>query len=245
MKKVVLVTGCKGGIGAAICNKFIHAGWQVIGTDINEEGECDFDFIHLDLQKHNQIKALVHHIKEKYSRLDCIINNAASQICKSISNTSFDDWDNVMDINLKAPYFLIKYCRPLLKATQGNIVNISSIHSIATSKKMSVYAISKSGLSQLTRSLAIDFAEDNIRVNAILPGAILTDMLIAGLSRDQSSGAPKKLKELADKTVLKRIGKPDEIAEATYFLADNNASSFITGLSLVVDGGATIKLSTE
>lgn len=244
MKKVALVTGCKGGIGTAICRRFLNAGWEVVGTDIRGDLPADFDFYQLDLKDSRQLISLTHYIEEKYKRLDCLINNAASQICKPISETTFEDWDLVIDTNLKAPYFLIKNFLPLLTNAKGNIVNVSSIHAIATSKYMSAYAISKGGLSQLTRSLAIDLADDGIRVNAVLPGAILTGMLLDGIKRG-GDHAEKQLQELSEKTVLKRIGQPEEIAGAVYYLADNDSASFITGLSLVVDGGATIKLSTE
>ncbi len=132
-----------------------------------------------------------------------------------------------------------KLAHPLLKNRGGGaIVNVSSVHAIATSPNVGSYAASKGGLLALTRSMAIEFARENIRVNAILPGAVDTPMLSAHL--DQA-----RLENLARKTVNGRIGKPMEIAHAIYFLADEEQSSFMTGQSILVDGGATAKLSTE
>jgi glucose 1-dehydrogenase len=136
----------------------------------------------------------------------------------------------------------------LLKAAGGGaIVNVSSVHAVQTSVNISAYAASKGGLLALTRAMAIEFAPDNIRVNAILPGAVDTPMLRAGMSRGHVSGGTvyDRLENLARKTVNGRIGQPAEIAHAIYFLADSTQSSFMTGQALIVDGGATARLSTE
>jgi NAD(P)-dependent dehydrogenase (short-subunit alcohol dehydrogenase family) len=141
-----------------------------------------------------------------------------------------------------------KLAYPLLKAAGGGaIVNVSSVHAVQTSKNVSAYAASKGGLLALTRSMAIEFAADNIRVNAILPGAVDTPLLRAGLNRGHVSGGSihERLENLASKTVNGRVGLPEEIAHAIYFLADSTQSSFMTGQALIVDGGATARLSTE
>jgi NAD(P)-dependent dehydrogenase (short-subunit alcohol dehydrogenase family) len=142
----------------------------------------------------------------------------------------------------------MKLAHPLFKAAGGGaIVNVSSVHAIQTSVNIAAYAASKGGLLALTRAMAIEFAPDNIRVNAILPGAVDTPMLRAGLNRDhvQGSDIQTRLDNLARKTVNGRIGTPDEIAQAIYFLADGERSSFMTGQAMIVDGGATARLSTE
>ena len=127
------------------------------------------------------------------------------------------------------------------------MVNVSSVHAVATSVNIATYAASKGGLLALTRAMAIEFAPDNIRVNAILPGAVDTPMLRSGLQRGHLAGSEitDRLDNLARKTVNGRIGEPREIAHAIYFLADSTQSSFMTGQALVVDGGATARLSTE
>jgi len=135
----------------------------------------------------------------------------------------------------------------LQAAGGGAIVNVSSVHAIATSANISAYAASKGGLLALTRAMAIEFAPDNIRVNTVLPGAVDTPMLRESMKRGQfdEGSIQMRLDNLANKTVNGRVGTPREIAQSIYFLADNTQSSFMTGQALVVDGGATARLSTE
>jgi glucose 1-dehydrogenase len=180
--------------------------------------------------------------------LNALINNAAIQIAKPIIETSVEEWDAVMTNNLRSVFLGAKLAYPLLKAAGGGaIVNVSSVHAIQTSANIASYAASKGGLLALTRAMAIEFAPDDIRVNAILPGAVDTAMLRKSMSsRGISDGnLVERLENLARKTVNGRIGKPQEIARAIYFLADDHQSSFMTGQALVVDGGATARLSTE
>jgi len=154
----------------------------------------------------------------------------------------------VMASNLRSVFVGVKLAYPLLKAAGGGaIVNVSSVHAVATSTNIAAYAASKGGLLALTRALAIEFAPDNIRVNAILPGAVDTPMLRSGLSRGHLGGESvvDRLDNLARKTVNGRIGKPEEIARSILFLADDHQSSFMTGQAMIVDGGATARLSTE
>ena len=149
--------------------------------------------------------------------------------------------------NLKSVFLLTKYLYPKLKEAKGSIINISSVHATHTSQNIGIYATSKGGLTTLTRSMAIEFGKDKIRVNAILPGAINTGMLRAGLKRGHlgDDTEDELVNILGSKHILGKIGEPSDIAEMTYFLANNDKSSFITGQSFYVDGGATIKLSTE
>ncbi|MDO8755759.1 MAG: SDR family oxidoreductase, partial [Anaerolineales bacterium] len=129
----------------------------------------------------------------------------------------------------------------------GAVVNVSSVHAVQTSANIAAYAASKGGLLALTRAMAIEFAPDHIRVNAILPGAVDTPMLRAGLGRGHlgQGDMQERLDNLARRTVIGRVGRPEEIAHAIYFLADHEQSSFMTGQSMIVDGGATARLSTE
>jgi glucose 1-dehydrogenase len=153
-----------------------------------------------------------------------------------------------MASNLRSVFLGAKLSYPLLRAKGGGaIVNVSSVHAVATSTNIAAYAASKGGLLALTRAMAIEFAPDNVRVNAILPGAVDTPMLRNGMSRGHlgGSGMTERLDNLARKTVNGRIGKPEEIASSIYFLADNGQSSFMTGQALIIDGGATARLSTE
>jgi glucose 1-dehydrogenase len=150
--------------------------------------------------------------------------------------------------NLRSAFLNTRLAHPFLKAAGGSaIVNVSSVHAVQTSANIASYAATKGGLLALTRVMAIEFAADNIRANAILPGAVDTPMLRASMSRDNLTGGnlSDRLENLARKTVNGRVGQPEEIARAIYFLADETQSSFMTGQALIVDGGATARLSTE
>lgn len=249
--RTMLITGAAGGVGRATVKLFSESGWKVIGVDRAEFGSGfpqNGLFIRADITN----PAEIHLIYEKAStfteKLDAIVNNAGLQICKPLLETSVEEWDSVITTNLRAAFLGAKLAHPLLvKAGGGAIVNVSSVHAVATSANISAYAASKGGLLALTRAMAIEFAGQNIRVNTVLPGAVDTPMLRAGFDRGEGANVnvTERLENLARKTVNGRIGKPAEIAHAIYFLADNTQSSFITGQALIVDGGATCRLSTE
>lgn len=248
--KNVLITGVAGGIGSATAKLFKKEGYFVYGIDLREpyglNGGCDI-FIKADLCSKDGITAIYDAIKAD-NKLDALINVAAMQDCTTFEDTTEEIWDSIQTCNLKTPYFLIQKLLPLLKECKGSIVNISSVHSLQTSASISSYAVSKAGLSGLTRSLAIELGKYGIRVNSISPGAIDTPMLREGLSRtldNQTNNVSEALTNLSNKHLMGSVGKPEDIANAILFLVDNNKSSFITGTNLVIDGGATIRLSTE
>jgi glucose 1-dehydrogenase len=249
--RTVLITGAAGGIGRATVRCFAEAGWRVIGVDRSSFGESFPElglFIQSDISQPENLGLIFERAHAYSEQLHVLVNNAAVQIAKPLLETSAEEWDTVMGSNLRAVFLSVKLAHPLFKAAGGGaIVNVSSVHAIATSANIASYAASKGGLLALTRAMAIEFAPDQIRVNAILPGAVDTPMLHAGLSRGHVGGGtlPERLENLASKTVIGRVGKPEEIARAIYFLADHHQSSFMTGQALVVDGGATARLSTE
>lgn len=238
----MLITGAAGGIGRATVNLFAEKDWVVIGVDRSSFGEgfpTDGLFIQADISDPSDLEKIYDAVKDVTDTLDAVINNAALQVVKPLLETSVEEWDAVMASNLRSVFLGAKLAHPLLRNRGGGaIVNVSSVHAIATSSGVGSYAASKGGLLALTRSMAIEFAQDNIRVNAILPGAVDTPMLSAHLDQ-------VRLENLAKRTVNGRIGSPSELAHAIYFLADEEQSSFMTGQSIVVDGGATAKLSTE
>ena len=249
--RTVLVTGAAGGIGRATVTLFAESGWQVIGVDRNEFG-ADFPekglFIQSDISIGGNLEYIFDHAHAYTGYLNALVNNAALQIAKPLVETSVEEWDAVMASNLRSVFLSAKLAFPLFKAAGGGaIVNVSSVHAVATSANIAAYAASKGGLLALTRAIAIEFAPANIRCNAILPGAVDTPMLRAGLGRGHvgSGDITERLDNLARRTVNGRIGKPAEIAHAIYFLADNEQSSFMTGQAMIVDGGATARLSTE
>jgi NAD(P)-dependent dehydrogenase (short-subunit alcohol dehydrogenase family) len=251
LSKVVLITGAAGGIGRATVHHFTNQGWRVIGVDRAPFGE-DFPengaFIQSDISIGENLELIFAQAQTYTDRLHALVNNAAVQIAKPVLETTVEEWDTVMASNLRSVFLGVKLAHPLLKTAGGGaIVNVSSVHAVATSANIAAYAASKGGLLALTRAMAIEFATDNIRVNAILPGAVDTPMLRAGLGRGHVQGGDilQRLDNLARKTVNGRIGRPEEIAHAIYFLADEAQSSFMTGQALIIDGGATARLSTE
>jgi len=249
--RTVLITGAAGGIGRATVNHFASLGWRVIGVDRAAFGEGfpqDGFFIQSDISIGSNLESIFEQANAHTGYLNALVNNAAVQVAKPIIQTSVEEWDAVMASNLRSVFLSAKLAFPLFKSAGGGaIVNVSSVHAVATSANIAAYAASKGGLLALTRAMAIEFAPENIRVNAILPGAVDTPMLRAGLHRDhvQGSDIQTRLDNLARKTVNGRVGTPEEIAHAIYFLADNAQSSFMTGQAMIVDGGATARLSTE
>jgi glucose 1-dehydrogenase len=249
--KTVLITGAAGGIGRATVHYFATKDWRGIGVDRNQFGDgypATGLFIQADISKPGEFESIFAKIRTFTTQLDAIVNNAAVQVSKPLVETTTEEWDEVMASNLRPVFLATKLAFPLLQeAGESAIVNVSSVHAVATSVNISAYAASKGGILALTRAMAIEFAPQNIRVNAVLPGAVDTPMLRAGLQRGHLSGGSvtDRLDNLARKTVNGRVGKPEELASAIYFLADNSQSSFMTGQALVVDGGATCRLSTE
>ena len=250
-QRTVLITGAAGGIGRATVQLFTHMGWRVIGVDraaYDEAFPQSGLFIQSDISIGENLETIFRQAQSFTGSLNALVNNAALQVAKPMLETSVAEWDAVMASNLRSVFLGVKLAYPLFEAAGGGaIVNVSSVHAVATSANIAAYAASKGGLLALTRAIAIEFAPHNIRANAILPGAVDTPMLRAGLSRGHVGGADimERLDNLARKTVNGRVGRPEEIASAIYFLADDAQSSFMTGQALIIDGGATARLSTE
>ena len=250
-KKTILITGAAGGVGRATVKHFHERGYRVIGVDrqsVYPEFPEDGLFIQADISIPENIEKIFVQATQFTPTLDVLVNNAGFQVTKPLVETTVEEWDMVMASNLRSVFLGSKLAYPLLKAEGGGaIVNVSSVHAVATSANIAAYAASKGGLLALTRAMAIEFAPDNIRVNAVLPGAVDTPMLRAGFhrGRDNEASEESQLAALAAKTVNGRVALAEEIASVIYFLADGAQSSFITGQGLLVDGGATCRLSTE
>lgn len=247
-QRFVLITGSSGGIGSAMCSVFHEAGWTVIGVDRRgDDAPAVDEFIEADISDPDAPAAIFDRVRSRTDRLHALVNNAATQICKPIIETSVDEWDAVMASNIRSVFLSVREAFGLLKEAKGSVINVSSVHALATSRNIAAYAASKGALLAFTRSLALEFGEHGIRVNALLPGAVDTPMLHAGLSRGhvQADSIDGLIRGLGHKHVLGRVGQPEEIGRAVLFLADPVSSSFITGQSLVVDGGALARLSTE
>jgi len=248
-RPAAVVTGAAGGIGRATVGVLADAGWRVIAVD--RQPQVPFpegvEFHQVDISQPEAVERLFADLPSRLAGLQALVNNAAIQIIKPLIETSVAEWDEVMDANLRSIFLTARHAYHLLVVGRGAIVNVSSVHALATSTDIAAYAASKGGIMALTRAMALEFGRQGVRVNAILPGAVDTPMLRAGLSRGHVTGdsIEARMQALGNKTVLGRVGRPEEIGKAILFLCDPDLSSFVTGQSLVVDGGATARLSTE
>ena len=245
MTRTVFITGVLGGIGAATAEVFREAGWRVTGMDRRSpDGDAPVSdaFLRADIAD-PKVGAALGDFLAGLGGLDAVVNNAAAQIEKPLVNMTDDEWDTIMATNVRAAFIVSRAAHPHLARTSGAIVNVASVHAVATSPGLAAYAASKGALVALTRSSALEFAADGIRVNAVLPGAVDTPMLHAGLRRWPEPDVART--RLANSTPLRRIADPAEIGRTILFLADGQQSSFITGQALVADGGALARLSTE
>jgi glucose 1-dehydrogenase len=238
-RHVAIVTGSSGGIGSAIVELFLARGWDVVGIDRATSGKKAGEFIKADLSSVRDVQRAAKTVRARYSRINAIVNNAAEQVVKPLIKTTPEEWDRTMSTNVRSAYLLMTELHEILAAAAG-VINIASVHAMATSPGMAAYVASKGALVALTRAMALEFAASTIRVNAVLPGAIDTPMLAAGLKRSKLT-----LKSFAARHPLGRVGSTGDVAEAVYFFADPSRSGFITGQTLTVDGGATARLSTE
>lgn len=244
MSRTVLITGVLGGIGWATAEVFRTRGWRVAGVDRlagPPPGKVIDDYLQADLADADLVRRLERFLADA-GALHALVNNAAILIKKPVVELSIDEWDELFATNVRSAFLVGRAAYEQLQATQGSIVNVASVHAVATSRGMAAYAASKAALVALTRSMALEFADTGVRVNAVLPGAVDTPMLWAGRGRPSQEDALERFRQ---RTPLGRIGQPEEIGRAILFLADSSASSFITGQTLVVDGGALLRLSTE
>lgn len=249
MKPVALITGAAGGIGRATAAAFTEAGWQVVGVDQRQVEEVPgvARFVQADLADPQAPERIVAELAEKERRLDALVNNAAVVICKPLAETGTEEWDRIMAVNARAAFLFARAAYPMLADTRGAMVNVSSVHAVATSVNIAAYAATKGALLALTRALAIELGKSGVRVNAVLPGAVDTPMLHEGLGRGVVAGGnlEELVQALGRRHAVGRVGRPEEIARAILFLAESKQSSFMTGQALIVDGGATARLSTE
>jgi len=243
---VALITGGASGIGRATALLFAKEGAAVAIVDLNEtEGRAvarriiddggKAIYVHADVSKAEDCRLAVQQTVEEFGKLDILFNNAGIIRRASVVDTSEEDWDKVMAINVKSVFLFSKYTIPTMaKAGGGVIINTASGWGLIGGRKAAAYCASKGAVVVLTKAMAIDHGAQNIRVNCICPGDTDTPML-----REEAKqlGKPEDqfLSESAQRP-LQRIGKPEEIAEAALFLA-SDASSFVTGTALVVDGG--------
>ena len=247
--KVAIVTGGNGGIGKGISRGFASVGGDIVivarnqaktdeaAEEIREEFGVKVLGLKADLRHEDQIQAMTAQVLDEFGRIDVLVNNAGTNIRKMPQDYQASEWDEVLDVNLRTPFLLSKTVYPALKeAGGGKIINIGSMTSIFGGGKLAPYGTSKGGIVQLTRSLAVAWAPDNIQVNAILPGWIDTD-----LTKQARKDLPGLNEQVLTRTPTGRWGEPFEVAGAAIFLA-SRAADFITGVALPVDGGFSIML---
>lgn len=247
--KAVLVTGAAKGIGAGIAGRLVEAGARVALLDVDREalaakhaelaGE-DGAVLALpaDLVDEEQTRAAVDAAAAHFGRLDAAVNNAGIAVYGTAEELTTEGWERQLAVNLRGAFFVSKFAVPHLRAAGGGaIVNIASVHAFASYAGALAYDVSKNGMLGLTRTMALDHGRDHIRVNAICPGYIQTPLLDKWLAGETDPEAT--MKEVLRWHPLGRIGTPRDIAEAVLFLI-SDAASWITGTTLVVDGGLLI-----
>ena len=236
----VIVTGVASGLGSALAQEFAAEGAHVIGCDVNDTaGQAVMDGIgvyrHTDVSKEAEVEALVDDAVARFGRLDVMVNNAAIQVEKALADTTEEQLDRVLAVNLKGPFFGCKHAiRAMLTTGGGAIVNVSSVLALAGDPMLAAYGAAKGGVLALTKSAAVKYRRDKIRCNAVCPGDMQTPLVEAYFA---AADDPAALRAQAEgEYPLGRIAQPREVARAVLFLASDDAA-FVTGEALVVDGG--------
>ena len=245
--RVAIVTGAGRGIGVALAKGLAREGAAVVVNYSRSAAEaanvvCDIRqaggkavAVQADVKELSSHDRLVSTALDNFGRLDILVNNAGIEFREPFLTTTPEQWELTLGVNLKAVYFLSqKAARVMIQAGKGKIINISSVHDTVPLANRSAYAVSKGGLSMLTKSLALELAEHRINVNAISPGAILTEMNSAHLS------VPEVRARLLARIPWDRLGEVDDCVGAAVFLAGPE-SDYVTGATLYVDGGLLLR----
>ena len=236
--KVVVVTGGSQGIGLACATSFHEQG--AIVCVVQRSVSNQFHSYQFDLSEGKNCEQCIAAIVQDHGAIDVLVNNAGMMIESTMKDTSLESWNQVIALNLTAPFLLSKFVMPYLKQTQGVIVNIGSIEGLSANAKHAAYCASKSGLHGLTRAIAIDHGPDNVRCNAVAPGWIDTPLNETFID---SMPEPTHFRQNIGKIhPLNRTGKPEEVASLVTWLASSE-SSFITGQIYTIDGGRMAKIS--
>jgi NAD(P)-dependent dehydrogenase (short-subunit alcohol dehydrogenase family) len=237
--KVALVTGAARGIGLATAKRFLDEGWRVALLDIEHRQLADAVTaleqpdnamaLCCDVSDASAVNAAIEALAQRFGRLDALINNAGVATFAPLLDTTDDDWNRILAVNLTGPFLCTKAAVPLMRENGGAIVNITSISAVRASTLRSAYGTSKAGLAHLTKQLAVELASAGIRVNAVAPGPVETAMA-------KTVHTPEIRADYHDAIPLNRYGLEAELAEAIFFLSCDR-SSYITGQILAVDGG--------
>ncbi|MBN9404446.1 MAG: SDR family oxidoreductase [Burkholderiales bacterium] len=236
--RVVIVTGAAQGIGAACARRFAREAAQVVIADVADAAgqalaaELQADYVHCDVGDKAQVDALVAKVLGQHGRIDVLVNNAGIFKAADFLDVSEVDFDAVLRVNLKGAFLVGQtVARAMAAAGRGAIVNMSSVNSVLAIPNIASYNVSKGGINQLTRAMALALADKGVRVNAVGPGTIATELAAqAVLTSDDAKN------KIMMRTPMKRLGEPAEVADVVAFLA-SDAASYMTGEIVMVDGG--------
>lgn len=243
--KIALITGASSGIGRATALIFARNGATVVAVgrsegELNalrdEAGDLDGTLrTHLaDLTEVTQVDRLVTETVDNLGQIDVLVNAAGIIKSGSLETTTLDEWDKMLNVNLRSVFYLMQRCLPHLEATKGNIVNVSSVTGTRAFPGVLAYCVSKAGIDQLTQCSALELAPKGVRVNAVNPGVVETNLhKRGGMSPEDYE---KFLANAANTHPIGRAGQPEEVGELIYFLASDNAK-WITGATYAIDGG--------
>jgi meso-butanediol dehydrogenase/(S,S)-butanediol dehydrogenase/diacetyl reductase len=242
--KVAVITGGGQGIGLGISRALLAAGASLLvaqrsplPAELAEQEKLHW--IEADLADPESFSMIAQAAEEAFGSADILVNNAGFMFERTLDEMQLGEWNRMLAVNLTAPVFLSKHLLPLLRTAGGSIINIGSIEGLAANPEHAAYCASKGGVHALTRAMAVDLGQDNIRVNAIAPGWIRSD-----LSDDYINAQPESeqaWEDLYKMHPLGRIGEPDDVGQLAVYLA-SDASRFVTGQVIVIDGGRTSKL---
>ena len=242
--KVAIVTGAASGIGKATAILFAEHGAKVVVADIDEAGANhtvstirdagnEAIYIQTDVTISDNTEKMALETLNTYGKLDILVSSAGIAMRLPVGDLPEEDWQRCLDVNLTGVYLCAKAAIPAMqKNGGGSIINLSSIYGIVGADVRAAYVATKGGVTNLTRGMALDYAEDNIRVNCLCPGFVETP-LVAGVIK-----TPEEYKALADKHPMRRLAQPEEIAYGALYLASDE-SAFVTGIALPIDGGYT------
>ncbi len=243
--KVSIITGAANGIGQACARLFAQQGAKVVLADIQDaQGQAlaqelvaqghQASFVHCDVGIKADVDALVEQVMQQHGRIDVLVSNAGIFKASPFLEVSESDFDEVLRVNLKGAFLMGQAAARAMKTTGGGaIVHMSSVNGVMAIPEIASYNVSKGGINQLTRAMALALADDGIRVNAVAPGTIATE-----LARQAVLTSDAARSKILSRTPMKRLGEPEEVARAVAFLA-SDASSYITGEILTIDGGRT------
>ncbi len=247
--KVAVITGGASGIGEASVRLFAAEGAEMVVADVQDErgvrlaSELGAEYVHADVTREEDVEAAVFHAVDVFGRLDCMFNNAGvAGAVGPIESVTVEAFDRTVSVLLRGVFLGVKHAAPVMRAQGGgSIVNTASVAAVRTGYGNHVYSAAKAGVVQLTRSVAMELGEDNVRVNCVLPGFIPTPMIARarGVPLGEADGKLDVIAEaFRDAQPIRRPGHPDDVAKAALWLASDD-SGFVNGHALVVDGGVS------